>query len=84
MTGSSRRGSGVGSGWGVDSGLVVGSGSTAPSPKSRLRTSSAWAVNSLNCFHQKLACSFTISDGSRALAKLLARSRPKFKFLWVM
>jgi len=61
----------------------VGSG-TAPNPNSRLWTSSAWAENSLSCFHQKLACSFAISNGSLALAKLLARSRPASKFLWVV
>ena len=69
--GALRSGSGVGSG-------------TALNPNSRLWTSSAWVENSLNCFHQKLACNFAISNGSRALAKLLARSRPAFKFLWVM
>ena len=37
------------------------------------------------CFHKKLVCSLTISDGCLALsAKLLARSNPKFKFLWVI
>ena len=64
--GAFRSGSGVGSG-------------TALNPNSRLWTSSAWAENSLNCFHQKLACNFAISNGSLALAKLLARSRPAFQ-----
>ena len=57
----------------------------APNPKRRLRASSAWAASSLNCFRQKLVCSLTISDGFLApVAKLLARSKPKFKFLWVI
>ena len=85
---AARRCSGCGEGsdsWAgaLRSGSGVGSG-TALSPNSRLWTSSAWAENSLNCFHQKLACNFAISNGSRALAKLLARSRPAFKFLCVM
>jgi hypothetical protein len=40
---------------------------------------------SLNCFRQKLVSTLTISDGAPApLARLLANSNPKFKFLWVI
>ena len=54
-------------------------------PKRRLRASSAWVASSSNCFRQKLVCTLTISVGlPAALARLLANSKPKFKFLWVI
>src|SRR4029077_7090699 len=46
---------------------------------------SALGARSLNCFRQKLVSTLTISDGFPApLARLLANSKPKFKFLWVI